>query len=669
MAKSFVFGNGSMTVGLDVNGQVYDLCYPFVGLENHTGGAFVHKVGVFANGKINWIDDSSWQKDFSYVGEDFVSNKICLTNSNIGIKLDITDEVYNEKNILLRSFKLTNLFDSKQSVKLFLNQQFEIYESHRGDTAYYDPESNVVIHYKGRRVFLVNGVERETGKPFSEYSVGLLGIEGKRGTFADTEDGILEKNPIEHGLTDSVIGFEINLEPGASKNIDYWICVSKFMDEVYEDNSYVLKKTSEYLINSTRNYWKAWMKRFSFDFADLGQPHQRLFENSLRVMRIQTDNTGAVIASIDSDLLKYGRDGYNYVWPRDAAFTSIAFSRVGIDDITKKIFEFFKDTITSRGYFMHKYRADKALGSSWHPWVYKGLKELPIQIDETALPVIAVWEDYKRTHDTEFIETIYNDLILKSVEFLITRINPQTGVVAPSYDLWEEKFGSHTFSSAAVFGALNAASEIAGIFGKTAKSEEYKKMADLVKTGILTQHYDNNEKRFYKSIMPPEYHHGNEPPFNSTVDSSVLYGLFRFGVLDADDPLLLLTQTVTEEKLKCQKGISGFARYDGDIYFKAAETIAGNPWIITTMWYAQLKIAQSKNLSELSTTKALLDWAVEVASHSGLLSEQINPFDKSQISATPLTWSHAEYVNTVMDYLEKYKKLALGGQAKLTMTL
>jgi GH15 family glucan-1,4-alpha-glucosidase len=44
-----------------------------------------------------------------------------------------------------------------------------------------------------------------------------------------------------------------------------------------------------------------------------------------------------------------------------------------------------------------------------------------------------------------------------------------------------------------------------------------------------------------------------------------------------------------------------------------------------------------------------------VASHmypSGVLAEQLNPYTGESLSATPLVWSHAVYVETVMQYLD-----------------
>ena len=46
MSKAFVLGNGSMMIGLGRDGLVYDLYYPYVGLENHTAGGNVHRVGA-----------------------------------------------------------------------------------------------------------------------------------------------------------------------------------------------------------------------------------------------------------------------------------------------------------------------------------------------------------------------------------------------------------------------------------------------------------------------------------------------------------------------------------------------------------------------------------------------------------------------------------------------
>lgn len=654
MAKSFVFGNGSLTVGLDLYGQVYDLYFPFVGLENHSGGKYVHKVGIWVDGNFHWLDDGSFEISFQFHEGVEITNKVFALNHELGIKLEIHTEVYNEKNILLREILVENLWDNKRDVKIFFNQQLEIYESYRGDTVLYQPDEHVILHYKGRRVFLANAYVDEDAKYFDEYSVGLFGIEGKEGTFMDAEDGKLEKNAIEHGLSDSVISVQFELAPKETKTVYYWMTVAKFMTEVYELNSYVKSKTPRYLIGTTRDYWKAWVNKNSYDFKDLSAEHIALFKNSLKVIRIHTDNTGAIIASVDSDLLKYGRDTYSYVWPRDSALTSIALARTGYDDINKKVFEFFNDTITPDGYFMHKYRSDKSIGSSWHPWVYEGRRELPIQIDETALVVIAVWEDFKVSKDIEFVERIYNSLILKATEFLISMIDYSTGLVKPSYDLWEEKFGTGPFTMSTVFGSLKAAGSLAELFGKVDKRDQYFEAAEVVRKGILERLYIPETGTFRKYVLHKSLEDRTEIVKSDIIDSSALYGLFKFGVLDKNDEKIVSMQKAITDHLACDTRIKGIPRYQQDNYFKFSPTVEGNPWFITTLWYAQLLIAQAANLDELKACKTYLDWAVEHASSSGTLSEQIDAETGVQLSATPLTWSHAEYVITVLDYTEKF---------------
>jgi GH15 family glucan-1,4-alpha-glucosidase len=654
MAKSQILGNGKLLIGLDEHGQVYDFYFPYVGLENHTGGKFLHKIGVWVDNQFSWIDESAWHKEICPEEDQKTTCRFSLENKELGVRLMFDDVVYNEKNIFIRNITVSNQRDEEREIRIFFNQQFEIYESYRGDTVFFHPGKHALIHYKGRRIFFVKARNRTTGDFFDEYSVGLFGIEGKEGTFKDAEDGKLEMNPIEHGLTDSVMRIKCNIGPRSEAQIDYWITVAKLMDEVYDLNDYVETKTPAYLTNTTKSYWEAWTSKIEYDFKDLPDRVSWLFYNSLKTMRYQTDNDGAVIASADSDLLKYGRDTYSYVWPRDAAFTSIAYSKAGFEDVNEAIFDFFQNTITREGFFMHKYRSDASMGSSWHPWVYKGKDELPIQLDETALVIVALWEYFATFRNVEYIERVYNSLMRKALEFLMTKVDMQTGVVAPSYDLWEERFGSATFTSATMYGAFNAGAHFAEVFGKDDQKEKYLNHANKIKDGILNNMYDDEHHYFYKTLLMHGDSTDGDKKVHPAVDSSSLYGLFKFGVVDISDYRLQGMKKAVQEKLECTGNIGGIARYEGDQYFKVRDTEQGNPWIITTLWMAQLEIAEAESRADLEKPKERLLWAVECANDMGMLPEQINPDDRSAISATPLTWSHSEFVITVLEYIEKY---------------
>ena len=73
--------------------------------------------------------------------------------------------------------------------------------------------------------------------------------------------------------------------------------------------------------------------------------------------------------------------------------------------------------------------------------------------------------------------------------------------------------------------------------------------------------------------------------------------------------------------------------------------IPGNPWIITTLWAAQyyLRIGDTQKALEL------INWVVAHRENSGILSEQINPYDGTPLSVSPLVWSHAQFVITMTE--------------------
>lgn len=646
MPKSIVLGNGNMLIGLDKSGQVRDFYFPYVGLENQAGSLYIHRIGVWVDGQLSWFDDPSWNIYINYQEETLVSD-IQAVNNNLKLKIDFNDAVYNEKNIFLRQVTVQNLADSDRQIKIFFHQEFEIYESHRGDTAYFDPIRNVVIHYKGRRAFLINAKVKD--KSFDDYSIGLFRIEGKEGTYKDAEDGVLAKNAVEHGLVDSVIGLTLNLPKQSSQVLYYWITAGKLVKEAIELNNYVLEKTPQYLIGTTRDFWNAWVNKQPFKFHDLDDNVTRLFKKSLLIMRTHVDNRGSILASGDSDILYHGRDTYSYMWPRDGALIAMSLDKAGDGFVAKKFYEFCNAIVEDEGYFMHRYRADQSLGSSWHPFIRDGKPELPIQEDETALIIYALSKHYDLTKDLEFIEDIYNSLIKKCADFLVIHRDETTGLPKPSYDLWEEKFGISTFTSATVFAALNAAGKFAGLLGKTEAENHYLNIAKEIQQGIIKYLYDEAGGYFYKLINVDN----GEISIDKTVDASSIYGIFKFKVLPLNDERVKKAIVVTEQKLKIESEISGIARYEGDKYLTAADGVPGNPWIITTLWLAQYQIATAKEIRDLDAAKQWFNWVARFALPSGILPEQLNPYTGSPISATPLIWSHAEFVNTIILYLDK----------------
>ena len=646
MAKSLVLGNGSVLLGLDIHGQIKDLYYDYVGLENHLTEEAVCKVGVWVEDKLSWLSDSSWELVIDY-REETLASKIKAVNNELQVELDFLDLVYNEKNIVIRNITVHNMESRKRNIRVFLNHQFRMYGMPKKDTVYYDPADKTVVHYKGRRLALIGGVLE--GEPMSDYTVGLSNIEGREGTWKDAEDGVLSKNAIEHGTVDSTIAFEKTADADRSFTTTYWIALGKTLAEVKELHEYVVKKTPDHLTETTQDYWRAWLNKSKMDFRGLGSDVVRLFEKSLLIVRTHVDNTGGILASGDSNMLQYGKDNYAYVWHRDGALTAMALDLAGYHEVSRKFFEFSNETITENGYFFHKYRLDKSLGSSWHGWLTpEGKHRLPIQEDETALVLSALWKHYEATKDIEFIENVYNSLIKKAAEFIVGFRNAN-GLPSATFDIWERVWGVHTFTAATVYDSLLAAGKFANLLGKEDDEKRYKKAADEVKNGIVKILFNENENYFYKFI---DYEDGEEL-HDETIDISSFYGMFKFDVLPLEDPIMKRSFETLRARLCCKTGIGGVARFEGDTYYLVDKDTPGNPWIVTTLWLAQYFIKAAGKKEELTEAREIIEWVVHRAWTSGVLSEQVDPHSGVGLSATPLTWSHAEFITTVILYLEK----------------
>jgi glucoamylase len=654
MPKALVLGNGNLLVGLDQFGQVRDFYFPYVGIENQTSAGCTHRIGVWIDDQFSWLDDGSWSISVDYAKETLRSI-IRASSGQLALEIDFHDVVYNEKNIFMREVHVRNKANHFREIRLFMGQQFHLYGTMWGDTAYYDPDERAIIHYKGKRVVIVGGEANDL--PFQSYSVGLFGIEGREGTFRDAEDGVLGGNGVEHGAVDSIIGFTIPLEREGEATVHYWLAAATSLKRAKNLHHAVLAKTPEHIIETTSDFWYAWVNKSNIDFADFPISLVTLFKKSLLILRTHVNSNGAIIASADADMLKYGRDSYAYVWPRDGAFAAVALDRAGYADTTRHFFSFSNDIVGDHGYFFHKYRPDKSLGSSWHPWI-KGSgggvvhKQLGIQEDGTALVLWALWEHYRTHADLEFIERVYNTLIKRPALFLTT-YRDERRLPQESYDLWEEKYGISTFTAAAVYGGLAAASHFAHLLGKEEDDRLFSKAAQEIRDGIMKHLYIPENNFFLKRLIPRS---GESDIRDETLDMSSFFGVFRFGVLELNDERLQKGFTKIIDWLCCKTPIGGAVRYEGDRYYRSHDDVPGNPWIITTLWFVQYMIAQAKEPKDLKEPLEWLSWVERHALKSGMLPEQLDPYSGEHLSASPLVWSHAEYIITVLDYLQKQQE-------------
>ena len=651
MSRSIVLSNGELAVALDERGAVRDIYYPHVGLEDHVRGHYVHRVGVWVEGTMSWLsDDSAWEITIQ-CEEEALASTIVAWHPRLQVELLFKDIVYNERPVFVRCVTVTNKAERTRDIKLYFAHQFEIYKSHGSDTAFYDPASHSIIHYKGRRVFLISAMLDHA--PFEDYVTGRTGFNNQEGSHRDADDGVLSKNPIEHGPADSVIGLYASYTAQQSRVCYYSMAAAQSIADARTLNQYVAKKSPEHLVRTASNYWRAWVNAYERDFRGLTPEAIALFKRSLMYVRAHVDVDGGIVASLDSDMLQYGYDTYSYVWPRDAAYTAIALDRAGDTNVARHFFEFCRDVISEEGYFLHKFLPDKSFGSSWHPWIRDGHLQLPIQEDETAIVIYALREHFARSRDLEFLEEMYNPLVAKAAEFMLAYRDPTTKLPQPSYDLWERKRGTSTYTSCAVYGALIAAAELSKILGKEKHEARYRAAAHEIQESILTHLWDEKSGTFINMFTMVD----GKKVVDATLDISSVYGIFAFGILPANDERLRRLWDLSVRELSQGISAGGIARFIDDEYFRIEGPSKGNPWVITTLWYAEYLIATAHKESDLERVRQIFAWVVRHAQTSGVLSEQIHPQTGVQVGTAPLTWSHAEYVTVVLQYINKLKEL------------
>lgn len=658
MARPLVFSNSYLSVCLDQDGFVRDVYYPHVGLENHVAG-YKHRIGVQVDGWFSWLDSPDWEVIAVYETATLVGN-MTYRHRTLPIEITTRDAVYNELPVFLRRFTVLNKEKQFKEVRLFFGQEFAISETKMRNTGFYDPTKNCMIHYKGRRVFLINGRTNQGGEKagIDEYTVGMFAYQGKEGSWRDAEDGLLSQNAVEHGPVDSVVRFTLNCEDKVMVEMDYWLCAAENMDDAYRLNEVVINKTPQAMIHSTAAYWNAWGQTRKLKFPGMSKAAADLYTTSLLVLRTHVDHDGGIIASPDSDMLFYGKDAYAYVWPRDAGYIAISLDKAGYSQMTKQFFQFAREVIHPDGYLHHKFQTDKSLGSTWHSsttqrdWLSDKILQLPIQEDETATVLYALWHHFQCTRDIEFIEQLYKPMIEKMANFLVAFRDRETGLPIHSYDLWEEVTGVSTYTCSTIFGALQAAANISEMLGKQNHADNYRAVAQDIRRVMIEHLYDDELQSFvrYASLKDGGVERAK------VIDMSSLYGLWYYDVLEPTDPKFLATVKAVEDRLHSKQGIGGFIRYEGDNYFREPDQGQSNPWIITTLWDLQRRLKYSKSAEEAKEHMQDIEWVVDRLGNGSLLAEQFHPVTGEPKSVVPLAWSHAEYVNTVLAYLHKLEE-------------
>jgi GH15 family glucan-1,4-alpha-glucosidase len=640
MGRPIVLSNNRIFIGLDEHGFVHDFYYPYVGQEN-LGDARIshHKIGIWCDGAFYWLDDAIWKKSLELESDALIST-VRYTSGRLRLSIILKDTVLTDSDVFVRHITISNQAEATRDIRVFMHQVFQLSPSGRADTAVYVPEDEYILDYKGRFCLGIGGTWSD-GSTFDQHAVGNYGVEGKLGTYKDAEDGELSNNDVEHGGVDSTIRFSGTVLGRGERSLAYWVVAGDDQATVRTLHKNMQHSQTAQLLESTRKYWQQWLEPARQKIGHLPTEHQAAIQKSLLIIKAHCDQRGSVLASGDSSIFNYGRDYYCYCWPRDAVYALWPLIRLGLYKEARQFFAFALDTMNPAGYMAHKYQPDRSIGSTWHPLSHNRRRELAIQEDETASVLRIMAEYYEASADADFLQEYYRRYIKPCANFLVGFIDEHTGLPHASYDLWEQKFMTSTYTVTTVISGLRAAAKLAGAYGDTGSQDTWSETAARIEDALPALFHPEG---FYRKgyILQED---GNLA-FDDTIDISNLYGMVMFTHISLEDEMIQKTLHAVTSSLVNTSPTGGVIRYVQDNYFLSRPEYSGNPWAVCTAWYAQCLIVTGK------TEEALphINWLLSHQLPSGVLSEQYDPQTGNAVGVAPLTWSHAELISTILDY-------------------
>lgn len=648
MARSSIIGNGRLCIGIDEKGFVNDFYYPHVGLHNMASARSVHhKLGIWVDGVFSWLDNHEWRHTAG-IDENTMMARAHFVNDRLQLSLSLRDFVDSHLDVFGRVVIVENRSDRPRDIRLFFGQVFQISRAGRADTALYVPSSHpYLLTYYGNISFVAS-LRTQSGESFDQFAVGNYGIEGKSGTYHDAEDGELSGNTVEHGGVDSIMRTSFTLHPKGSYHVDYWIVASdKNYSTASDVHRAVAKNGLYHYLNATNIHWKTWLERSSEFINSMDVKYQALAKKSLLTIKAHCDSRGGVIASADSSIYNYGRDYYSYVWPRDAYYALSPLLELGYTEEVKTYLDYIMAVVHKRGYVHHKYQPDRSMGSSWHPLVQDGEPELNIQEDETASTVILAIR-YLRTVGLNSPDTmkIFDKLIRPCAQFMSEYFDNETGLPHASYDLWEQTFLTTTYTTGIVYYALREAIKLTGEISPDTNTSRWSKSTESIEKNI-GKLFDEKNQWFVRGLKNIKNNH--DPDY--TLDIASLYSMSTYGPAKPDDLSVFATQKAVEEHLVNKGNAGGVVRYPGDGYMLTSSAALGNPWYVCTMWLGM----HYANLGNTEAAGQALDWTVEHATDSGMLSEQVDPESGDIRGVAPLVWSHAEYLSLLLKLSKNHR--------------
>lgn len=632
MAKSYInhasIGNSRMLACFSDKGELQRLFWPNIDYPQHIDRMVA---GVFFEGHRDstaWLTDPTFGHTQTYI-EDTNILKTVLKSDEKGLEVVQTDFVLPHEDVLFRRFEIENTGDRETEIG------FILYSSCLSTTpemrnSLFDFGTDSLIHYRhGYYLAICANVE------VFQFQLGNNAFDCARSTE-------LRGNDYIGMMPDGAVSWKMGkFQTGEKKTLVVAISMADTLKKVKKIVKIVKNMDIIQEYKNTEKFWKDYIASAN-PIHTQREEIRALYHRSLLVFKLMSDKaSGGLLAApeIDEDFTRCGR--YAYCWGRDAAFITEALDKCGLTQVVDRFYEWAVEVQDEEGSWQQRYHMDGNLAPSWG-----------LQVDETGTLIWGMLRHYEATKEKDFLLKVWES-VEKGVNFLTGFIDPETGLPGASFDLWEERFGEHTYSSAAVCGGIQAGIRIAEILGIDHKNaEQWEKTWKSIKEAMVSHLWKEDRKCFLRSVRTKLNPWGNEYSEHTTmikvnpkgyyrdvtledgtIDISLLGISVPYNIFDVNDEKVKYTVENIERVLSVPH-VGGIKRYEHDNY------VGGNPWVLTTLWVALYYI----KVKEFEKAKAYFEWAIKSRTELDLLPEQVHRETGKPEWVIPLTWSHAMFV-------------------------
>lgn len=611
-----IIGNKNLKTTFSKRGELLRLYYPNIDFRQ-----FIDEftVGIKVNDSrfINLCDDINNVYTQSYIEQTNILNTEII-NTYFNLRIIQTDFIPIKENILIKRYKFINNSNIDLDIDLLLYSKLLSSNNNPVSGIYKD---NVLMQYMHDYTFAI----------FSKKEPLSYQINNTAGNIAD---GTIGGKDYVGTSSDSSISYNTGvIKPGEETQIDIILTVynnQKSSEEIEEENIRLRKIDINKNLLDTKKYWKNYYKKhdklgLDAPINEKEQKIKKIYERSILLFPLLYNNeTGGISAAaeVDENYTKCGR--YSYCWPRDAIFITKAMYKLGMEKEVEKFYKnFCNNTQSKNGMWEQRFYTDGKLAPSWG-----------YQIDETASVIYGVYDYYNYKKDVKFLKDNLR-MCEKASNFLEKYINNilKGNNIQPSYDIWEECEGIHTYSLTSIFAAFKSMIEIYELVKPlyeenrlkieqiNKRTNELKKYLVDIKKYILDNLYDSDKKCFVRNKE------------DKKMDISLLGLIYPFNMFSPKEKKI--QNTVERINMTLRTYTGGYLRYENDNY------MGGNTWIIANLWLAEYYLkAGIKNRA-----RECFDFAIVGSNMHGLLPEQVDNNTMDPAWVIGLGWSHAMFIN------------------------